>query len=142
MQKLIERVSIVKLASVLLAFCQRFMAPVYIRVCELNKEEKKPKTVGGLCQTMDREGTAVWLVRSASGGTPKPGASVFQNVRWLSPKLLVELLAKVGHMTNKQHTLYRVPLEPDMKLALTLRHISSGRKYASMKFGERVPHNT
>ena len=61
----------------------------------------------------------------------------FKNVRWLSPKLLVELLAKVGHRTNKQHTLYRVPLEPDMKFALILRHISS-----AMKFGERVPHKT
>ena len=29
-----------------------------------------------------------------------------------------------------------------MKLALTLRHLASGNKYASMKFGWRVLHNT
>ena len=29
-----------------------------------------------------------------------------------------------------------------MKLALTLGHLASGNKYASMKFGWRVPYNT
>ena len=103
MQRLIERVSIVKLASVLLAFCQRFMAPVYIRVCELNKEEKKPKKVGGLCQTMDREGTAVWLVRSASGGTPKPGASVFQKRQMVVPQAACRAASQSGTQ-NQQAT--------------------------------------
>ncbi|XP_070196620.1 putative nuclease HARBI1 [Littorina saxatilis] len=40
------------------------------------------------------------------------------------------------------YTFYRDPLEPGMTLALTLRHHASGNKYASMKFGWRVPHNT
>jgi hypothetical protein len=53
-----------------------------------------------------------------------------------------ELLARVGPRITKQHTSYREPLEPGMKLALTLRHLASGSKYASMKFGWRVPHNT
>ncbi|XP_041369942.1 uncharacterized protein LOC121383910 [Gigantopelta aegis] len=53
-----------------------------------------------------------------------------------------ELLARVGPRITKQQTWYREPLEPGMKLALTLCHLASGSKYASMKFGWRVPHNT
>ena len=53
-----------------------------------------------------------------------------------------ELLARVGHRITKQHTWYREPLDSCMKLALTLRHLASGSKYASMKLGWRVPHNT
>ena len=43
---------------------------------------------------------------------------------------------------TKTTTFFRKPLEPEMKLALTLRHLASGEKYASMKFAWRVPHNT
>ncbi len=60
----------------------------------------------------------------------------------MSPEMFDELLARVGRRITKQHTSYRDPLEPGMKLALTLRHLASGSKYASMKFGWRVPHNT
>ena len=40
------------------------------------------------------------------------------------------------------HIRYMEPLEPGLKLNLTLRHLASGNKYASMKFSCRVPHNT
>ncbi|KAK7099776.1 hypothetical protein V1264_022832 [Littorina saxatilis] len=59
----------------------------------------------------------------------------------MSPAMFDELLARVGPRITKQYTFYRDPLEPGMKLALTLRHLASGNKYASMKFGWRVPHN-
>ena len=53
-----------------------------------------------------------------------------------------ELLRRVGPRITKTHTPYREPLEPGLKLALTLRHLAHGNKYASMKFAWRVPHNT
>ena len=33
-------------------------------------------------------------------------------------------------------------IEPGLKLAMTMRHLASGDRYASMKFDLRVPHNT
>ena len=39
------------------------------------------------------------------------------------------------------HTRYKEPLEPGLKLALTLLHLAHGNKYASMKFDWKVPHN-
>jgi len=66
----------------------------------------------------------------------------FANFLRMHPAMFDELLARVGPRITKQHTFYRDPLEPGMRLALTLRHLASGSKYASMKFGWRVPHNT
>jgi len=66
----------------------------------------------------------------------------FNNFLRMSPAMFDELLARVGPRITKQHTFCREPLEPGLKLALTLRHLASGNKYASMKFGWRVPHNT
>ncbi|XP_068235815.1 putative nuclease HARBI1 [Palaemon carinicauda] len=65
----------------------------------------------------------------------------FTNFLRMPPAMFDELLARVGPRIIKQHT-FMDPLEPGMKLALTLRHLASGNKYASMKFGWRVPHNT
>ncbi|CAG2241330.1 unnamed protein product [Mytilus edulis] len=48
----------------------------------------------------------------------------------------------VGPRIAKQNTFYRNPLEPGLKLAITLRHLASGAKYRSMQYGWRVPHNT
>ena len=42
----------------------------------------------------------------------------------------------------KRHTSCRAPLEPGLKLALTLQHLASGSSYMSMRYGWRVPHNT
>ena len=60
----------------------------------------------------------------------------------MPPEMFDELLTRVGPRITKGHTSYREPIEPGMKLALTLRHLACGSKYASMKFGWRVPHNT
>ncbi|KAK7094690.1 hypothetical protein V1264_006204 [Littorina saxatilis] len=67
----------------------------------------------------------------------------FTNFLRMSPAMFdAELLARVGPRITKQYTFYRDPLEPGMELALTLRHLASGNKYASMKFGWRIPNNT
>lgn len=66
----------------------------------------------------------------------------FTNFLRMPPVMFDELLARVGPRITKRHTSYRDPLEPGLKLALTLRHLASGNTYASMKFGWRVPHNT
>ena len=53
-----------------------------------------------------------------------------------------ELLARMGPRITKQHTSYREPLEPGLKLALTLRHLASESKYSTMNYAWKVPHNT
>ena len=60
----------------------------------------------------------------------------------MQPEMFDELLARVSPRITKKYTWYREPLEPGLKLALTLRHLASGSKYSAMKYGWRVPHNT
>ena len=68
--------------------------------------------------------------------------AAFINFLRMPPAMFDELLTRVGPKITKQSTTCREPLEPCMKLALTLRHLACGNSYASMKFGWRVPHNT
>ena len=63
--------------------------------------------------------------------------SYFNYLR-VPPSLFDELLDRL----RQQDLPYRKALEPGFKLAMTLRHLASGDRYASMKFDFRVPHNT
>ncbi len=53
-----------------------------------------------------------------------------------------ELLARLGPRFTKQETQNRKAIEPELKIAMTMRHLASSDKYASMKFDFRDPHNT
>lgn len=68
-------------------------------------------------------------------------ASYFNFLR-VPPVMFDELLDRLRPLITKQDTPYRKALEPGLKLAMTLRHLASGDRYASMKFDFRVPHNT
>ena len=65
----------------------------------------------------------------------------FTNFLRMPPDMFDELLDRVCPRIPKMHARYREPLEPGLKLSLTLRHLASGNKYASMN-GWRAPHNT
>ena len=66
----------------------------------------------------------------------------FTNFMRMAPEMFDELLDRLSPRITKKHTTFREPLSPGLKLALTLRHLASGNKYSSLKFGWRVPHNT
>ena len=59
----------------------------------------------------------------------------------MQPEMFDKILECVGPRITKQYTFYRAPVDPRMKLAVTLRHLASGSKYTSMQFGWRAPHN-
>ena len=66
----------------------------------------------------------------------------FKNFMRMSPEMFDEIFQRVRGRITKQYTWYRKLLEPCLKLAVTLRHLASGYRYADMKFGWRVPANT
>ncbi|XP_033752818.1 uncharacterized protein LOC117336159 [Pecten maximus] len=66
----------------------------------------------------------------------------FCNFMRMPPDMFSEILRRVGPRITKKHTWFRAPIEPGMKLAITLRHLASGAKYMDMRYGWRVPHNT
>lgn len=53
----------------------------------------------------------------------------FKNFLRMPPEMFDEIFARIEHRLTKQHTWYREPLEPGLKLAVTLRHLASGAKY-------------
>ena len=64
-----------------------------------------------------------------------------RNFLHMPPEMYDELLERVGPIGTRQHTRYREPLEPGLKLALTLSHLASGSRYSTMQYGWRVPNN-
>ena len=66
----------------------------------------------------------------------------FCNFMRMPPEMFDEILIRISHIITKKRTWYREPIEPGLKLAITLRHLASGTKFASLKFGWRVPANT
>ena len=62
------------------------------------------------------------------------------NFLQMPTKMLDAISHRVGSRIGKQDTFYRNPLEPGLKLAITLRHFASGANYrtCSMQYGCRV----
>lgn len=57
----------------------------------------------------------------------------FKNFMRMPPEMFDEIFHRVRGRITKQYTWYREPLEPGLKLAVTLRHLASGSRYADMK---------
>ncbi|KAG0728663.1 putative nuclease HARBI1 [Chionoecetes opilio] len=66
----------------------------------------------------------------------------FQNFMRMPPDMFDEVVERLRPALTKKTTHWRAPLDPGLKVALTLRHLASGAKYRDMQYGWRVPHNT
>ena len=66
----------------------------------------------------------------------------FRNSIRIEPARFYELLQRIGDRITKQNTFYRKPLEPGLKLAITLRYYATGDSYHSLMYSFRVAHNT
>ena len=66
----------------------------------------------------------------------------FQNFMRMPPDMFDELVQRLTPRITKKTTNWRSPLEPGLKVAITLRHLASGSKYHDMQYAWRVPHNT
>jgi hypothetical protein len=69
-------------------------------------------------------------------------SATFTNFLRMPPHIFDELLTILYDHLVKKTTKMRDPLEPGLKLAMTLRHLATGATYTSMQYGWRVPPNT
>ena len=66
----------------------------------------------------------------------------FTNYMRMEPRMFHELLLRLTPRLTKQDTNLRRPLEPGLKLAITLRYMATGNSYHILSYSFRVPHNT
>jgi hypothetical protein len=66
----------------------------------------------------------------------------FQNFMRMPPAMFDEIVQRLTPALTKETTNWQPPLDPGLKVALTLRHLASGAKYRKMQYGWRVPYNT
>ena len=66
----------------------------------------------------------------------------FNNFMRMPPEMYDEIVDKLTPALTKPTTNAREPLEPGLKIAITLRHLAAGTKYREMQYAWRVPHNT
>ena len=57
----------------------------------------------------------------------------FKNFMRMPPSMFDEVVQRLTPALLKQTTKYRDPLEPGLKVALTLRHLASGARYSDMQ---------
>jgi len=69
-------------------------------------------------------------------------ASGFQNLLCMDVSMFRELLHRVGSQIEKQDTFWRKSLSPGLRMAITLRYLSTGNSYKTLSYGFRVAHNT
>ena len=60
----------------------------------------------------------------------------------LDPDLFEEMLARIEHRIKKTHTNLKKPLEPGLKLAVTLRFLATGEAYKSLATAFRIGANS
>ncbi|XP_078254545.1 uncharacterized protein LOC144593005 [Rhinoraja longicauda] len=68
--------------------------------------------------------------------------AAFRNFTRLPPELFQELRSWVGPLLEKRETFMRKPLEPGLRLAITLRYLAPGDSYKSLSYSFLVAHNT
>ena len=66
----------------------------------------------------------------------------FRNFVRMDPQMFQELSARLGPRIEGTDTWMRKALTPELKLAITLRHLTTGDSYRSLMYGFRVAHNT
>ncbi|XP_063442822.1 putative nuclease HARBI1 [Mytilus trossulus] len=66
----------------------------------------------------------------------------FFNFLRMPPEMFDEILNRVGPRIQRRDTRLRKALEPGLKLAVTIRHLSSGDKYPTLQYDFRVARNT
>ncbi|XP_052778489.1 uncharacterized protein LOC128215927 [Mya arenaria] len=68
-------------------------------------------------------------------------AADFKAFLRMEPQMYYELLNRAGPRITKSTT-HRTPLDPGLKLAITLRFLATGSRYHDLAFAFRFPHNT
>ena len=66
----------------------------------------------------------------------------FRSFVRMDPQMFQELCARLGPRIEGTDTWMRKALSPELKLAITLRHLATGDSYRSLMHGFRVAHNT
>ena len=66
----------------------------------------------------------------------------FFNYLRMQPAMFDEIMNRVGPRIQKKDTNLRKCLDPGLKLAITIRHLSSGDKYPTLQYDFRVARNT
>ena len=93
-------------------------------------------------QALDTETCAVWPVSYSDDGDKQrmPRRNIVNYMR-MQPAMFYELLQRITPRIRKS-TRYRKPLEPRLKLAITLRYLASCDSYKSLQYSFCVAHNT
>ncbi|XP_041483828.1 putative nuclease HARBI1 [Lytechinus variegatus] len=65
----------------------------------------------------------------------------FLNYMRMPPETFLELLQRITPRIEKSYR-YRQPLDPGLKLAITLRYLATGNSYKTLQYAFRVAHNT
>ncbi|KAL5019833.1 hypothetical protein ScPMuIL_002725 [Solemya velum] len=92
-----------------------------------------------------------WLIRRTLFGqydqllhelNREDASGYYRNFLRVDADLFGEILDRITPAIRKSSTSFREPLEPGLKLAVTLRHLATGSTYADLMYAFRVARNS
>ena len=99
--------------------------------CTTKKEEEKTKKCLG--EAIDRRRVKQGLNDRLMVELRNEDHRSFQNFMRMPPAMFNEIVERLTPRITKQTTNWRTPLEPGLKVALTLCHLASGAEYKDMQ---------
>ena len=67
---------------------------------------------------------------------------LYKNFTRLDEPLFNEIVERIRPLIEKKRTFWRQPLDPGLRLAITLRFLATGDSYRTLQYEFRVAHNT
>ena len=113
-----------------------------LKLQQQKKKKKQPRPrrvwVQPYLQRRVEQGHYHNLMQELSNEVPE----LFKNFTRMENHLFDHIVDRVTPIIEKKHTYYRKPLDPGLRVAITLRFLATGDSYYSLGYAFRVAHNT
>ena len=114
-------------------------AMLLIGIVVASEKDKRQKNMWVRDYLKKREGSRAFQLVQETAMFDK---EMFHRYMRMSPSAFEELLSLVATKTTKKTTNYRIPIPPEQRLSLTIRHLATGESQVSLSFQYRIGRQT
>jgi len=114
------------------------IAKVHVQSIEPKPKKRRKEWVSPYLQRRVEYGHYHNLMSELAAESPE----LYKNFIRMPKEMFDEIVERVTPYIQKRRTFWRVPLDPGLRVAITLRFLATGNSYKSLQYSFRVAHNT